>query len=234
MKINILLCDTFPGLLPDFIPSYVSMFEKLFLSVNSSFEFRVYNSFNNEFPKRICRNELYLITGSNNGVYEDIEWIKSLLEWIRNANARNGKIIGICFGHQAVAQALGGKVEKAECGWGFGERTSHIEGEGVAHFFPTNKIRLLYNHHDQVTQKPESARIIAYSDFCKYDILAYGSNIISFQGHPEYTVEYSKHLLEKHSNGEEASVRIKAKETLEHSDPQGITALRLALDWLKL
>ena len=78
--INILLCDTFPGLLPDNIPSYESMFEKLFHSVNQNITFNIYQTWDGELPEHPAANELYLITGSNNAAYDDLPWILSLQE----------------------------------------------------------------------------------------------------------------------------------------------------------
>ena len=81
-KINILLCDTFPGLLPPEIPSYASMFREMFRSVFDSIEFEVFLVMAGVLPKTLERNELYLVTGSNSSAYDNDPWILGLMQWI--------------------------------------------------------------------------------------------------------------------------------------------------------
>ena len=122
MNINILLCDTFPGLLPDYIPSYFSMFEKLFNNIDSTTTYKVFDIQKLDFPIQLNKDDLYLITGSNAGAYDDTPWVKQLIEFIKVLNSEKIRLTGICFGHQIIAQALGGKVVKAPVGWGTGVR----------------------------------------------------------------------------------------------------------------
>lgn len=108
-KINILLCDTFPGLLPPEIPSYASMFREMFRAVDGSLEFEVFPVMAGILPKELEKDELYLITGSNSSAYDDDPWILELIQWIRDVASLHIKLIGICFGHQVIAQALGAR-----------------------------------------------------------------------------------------------------------------------------
>jgi len=94
---------------------YPAMFERL---LGAGFDHASYDVAAGELPARVEDHDGYLITGSPAGVYEPLEWIAPLLDFLRAA--RGAKLVGVCFGHQALAQALGGHVEKSERGWGVG------------------------------------------------------------------------------------------------------------------
>lgn len=231
MKINILLCDTFPGLLPPSIPTYVSMFTNLFDRLSDNLEYEVFPVYQGKVPVLLKREELYLITGSNAGAYENEPWIQILLDWIRQANEKTIKLVGICFGHQAIAQALGGKVERAVQGWGIGVRTSNLIDEEALLYFPNGKLSLLYNHHDQVVCLPSNAKRVAISDFCTNESFRIGNHILTFQGHPEYTSEYEKHLIMNHAKEESNEIKGLALQSLKQAEHQGAIVAKWILDF---
>ncbi len=232
MKINILLCDTFPGLLPDYIPDYPSMFIRLFNSLVDQVSYTIYPAYKNQFPQEPDREAIYLITGSNSGVYEDNGWIKSLLEFIRKAHAARVRLAGICFGHQAIAAALGGKVVRSEKGWGTGIRPSVILSEKALPYFPEGRMTLHYNHHDQVVELPERAELFVTSEFCPNEGFTLGNHIVTFQGHPEYIDEYNRHLIMNHAQTEPYEVRMEALDSILRYENMGVKAAELILDFL--
>jgi len=221
MKINLLLCDTFTGFLPPEIPSYASMFENLFRSVLNTFQLQTYLVMEGVLPTTIRNDELYLITGCNRSVYDNIHWIKNLLHWICKAYYAKAHVTGICFGHQAIAQALGGCVEKFSGGWGIGIRESSILDSELKEYFHGKKMHLLYNHHDQVTKLPCGAVSLATSDFCTNEAFRIGNYFLAFQGHPEYTSEYELHLLKNHAANENDSVKRLATESIQKFTAEG-------------
>jgi len=224
--INILLCDTYPGLLPESIPSHESMFYNLFRPVNPGLTFNIYRVMDGELPEQFDPDALYIIPGSNNAAYDNLPWILSLQEWIRKAVEQQISLVGICFGHQVIAQALGGRVEHYAGGWGVGIREMEVLDADMLPYFPDKKMRLIVNHYDQVTQLPEGAIPLATSDFCRYEGFRIGHHILTFQGHPEFPVDYERHLILNHSDNEDSTVKQRALKTLEEMEPQGEVVAR--------
>lgn len=230
MKLNILLCDEFPGYLPEYIPSYVSMFTKLFDSLGKPMEYKVFRTLEGELPDidKLDNDAVYLIPGCNLGAYDDIDWIKALLDWTRKAFDKGAKLMGVCFGHQLIAQALGGKVERSPKGWGIGLRESNIVDDEALKYFPEGKLRLLYNHHDQVVKLPEGATLISTSDFCPIESYRIGSQVMCFQGHPEYVAAYERHLLTDFADDEPLDTCKQAMNSLDGEPHQG----RIVAKWV--
>lgn len=232
--INILLCDTFPGLLPESIPSHEYLFEKRFHSVDPNIVFKVYRTLDGELPEHPVPDEIYLITGSNNAAYDTLPWILDLQEWIREAAKLQVPLVGICFGHQVIAQALGGRVERYADGWGVGIREMEVLDADLLPFFPDKKMRLIVNHHDQVMELPEEATPLATSDFCRFEGFRICHHILTFQGHPEFTVDYERHLILNHAEDEDDTVKQRALAPLETMEHQGKRAAEFMVDFFRI
>ena len=196
MTIHLLVCDYFSDEMPEWEPSFPNFFVRMFNSAAGTEPvYRLYDVQNGQLPLQLCRGELYVITGARASAYDNDPWITALKDFIKRAQEHGVPMVGICFGHQLLAQALGGRVEQAAKGWGAGIRTSRIVDEEMERWFGGSELRLFYNHHDQVTLLPPKAQLLATSPFCPIEAFKIGSNIIGFQGHPEYTRRYMEHVI---------------------------------------
>ena len=189
MKIGILQTGDAPEALLD-QGDYPDMFQRLL--DGHGFDFATYRVLDMQFPASVHDCDGWLITGSRHGVYEDHPFIAPLEEFIRKAFAAGVPVAGVCFGHQIMAQALGGKVEKFQGGWSTGPTEYDFDGE---------TLRINAWHQDQVVQPPPGARTIATSPFCQYAGLAYGKTGYSVQAHPEFGDDFVEGLIEKRGKG---------------------------------
>lgn len=177
MLIGILQTGHFPDTLQDQHGDYDAMFARLL--DGHGFTFRTWNVVDMDFPEDPGDADGWLITGSRHGAYEAHAFIAPLEALIREIDRAGKPLIGVCFGHQIIAQALGGTVEKFDGGWSVG-RTAYATTDGAP-------LTLNAWHQDQVTVLPPAARVLASSPFCDNAILAYGDHIWTVQAHPEFS-----------------------------------------------
>ena len=168
-------------------------------------------SYKNETLPNPNLADFWIISGSRHGVYDDLPWIKPLMEFILKCNSEKVPILGICFGHQIIAQAMGGQVMKSRNGWGIGVQKYHLKTD--VNWFSTfpkmgvEKVRSYKGfafHQDQILKLPPSARVISGNEFCPYAMLAYGDealpNIITIQSHPEFSASFFRDLAKLRRN----------------------------------
>ena len=170
--------------------NYPAMFERLL--AGHGFEFATWRVVDMEFPSDVHDADAWLITGSRHGTYEDHPFIAPLEDFIRAAHIAKVPMVGICFGHQIIAQALGGRVEKHEKGWAVGATEYDFEGK---------PIRMNAWHQDQVVEVPPGAKVIGSNEFCENAALLYGDTIYTVQAHPEIRDDYMDGLIEARGRG---------------------------------
>ncbi len=190
MKIGILQTGLVPETLTPEYGEYPDMFTR-FLA-GRGFAFDTYRVVEGVFPDGPEAADGWLITGSRHGVYEDHPWIAPLEALIRQIVEADKSLVGICFGHQIIAQALGGTVQKYAGGWRIGAQTYQ---------FADGPKRLLAYHQDQVTALPEGAQLVAGNEGCKYAALLYPGKAYTVQPHPEFTAPFVQGLIDKRGRG---------------------------------
>lgn len=193
MRIGILQCGEIPEAL---IPAHGGMADMIRRLVPPGHEATVHDV-TQALPESPTACDAWLVTGSAAGVYDDLPWIAPLKDFLVAARGR-AKLVGICFGHQVMAEAFGGRVAQSDKGWGIGLHRYEVTGAApwMAHWMDgASEVRIAASHQDQVVQAPPGARICLASDFTPVAGLDYG-DAISFQCHPEFTADFSIALLE--------------------------------------
>jgi GMP synthase-like glutamine amidotransferase len=160
-----------------------------------AYDWRVYAADEGEYPETPEACDAYIVTGSAAGVYDDDPWIARLLDFLRSARGR-AKLVGVCFGHQAMAQAFGGRVVKSPKGWGIGEHDYRIVRR-EPWMDDAAQVRMPASHQDQVVELPPAAEVVGASDFTPLAMLTWRDQpAISMQPHPEFEPAYAKALIE--------------------------------------
>ena len=193
MKVGILKTGHPPISAIDAFGTYPEMFMRLLGP--EAYDWRTYDVDGGEMPASPEDCAAYIVTGSAAGVYETDPWIGALLDFLRAARGRT-KLVGVCFGHQAMAQAFGGKVIKSPKGWGIGAHDYQVTGR-APWMDDAAAIRLPASHQDQVVELPPGADVVVSSAFTPMAGLVWRDHsAISIQPHPEFDPAYATALIE--------------------------------------
>ena len=116
-----LLCDTLHDYLqPQVGGDFDELLRQRIQNVDQQFILKAYRVHHNELPSSPSEADVWLINGSPNSVYYELDWITRLISFVRQVHAAKVPLVGFCFGHHIIATALGGKVERSTQGWGLG------------------------------------------------------------------------------------------------------------------
>ncbi len=209
---------------------YPDMFQRLFLAVDATLSFTVWDVECGELPDDASCVDGYVITGSKSSVYDDKAWIRQAETFIRELHAQRRKVVGICFGHQLIARALGGVVDKSTNGWGVGVHEYellHSPEQG------RDQLSLIASHQDQVMGLPPGAEIIASNSHCPIAGFRMGDHILTFQGHPEFIPEYAREIIGFRRQMIGDARADEGLETLSSRTQEGPWVARWILDFLR-
>ena len=195
MKIGLLECDHILERFRHIAGDYRDMFAALFASHAPQISLQPFDVCNGEFPSSLDACDAYLTTGSRFSAYDDIDWIQALKNFTRRIHEAKKPFVGVCFGHQMMAEALGGRVARAETGWGVGARGVEIIRRELWMRPEQSRCALQYMHQDQVELLPEDGVVIGRSDHCPVAMFRVGDSMLGIQAHPEFPKAYSEALL---------------------------------------
>lgn len=142
----------------------------------------------------------FIITGSCSDAHGNDAWVRDLLSLLNKLNSMNIKLLGICFGHQILGRALGGKVTRSPTGWDIGVRTITLASTlpyTLSSLDIPSTLSIIECHRDEIRELPAKAEVIAWSDKTGIEMFRYGDNVMGIQGHPEYSKDILLHLIDR-------------------------------------
>ena len=195
LRICILESDDLHPTMQDTFIGFGQMFKQLFSAQEAALDYQVFNVLRGEYPHADQQFDAYLVTGSKADSFANDPWIVTLRAYLGERFAQGDVLLGICFGHQILALVLGGDTQRSNKGWGIGVHRYRLEYKPQWLPDSADEFQLLISHRDQVTALPEGAQLLASSDFCENAAFMLGQQVLCFQGHPEFTYEFSKTLM---------------------------------------
>jgi len=193
-RVAIVLCDDLGRRISSQYATYETLYaDFLRLGSGNDLDIEIFRAHEGNLPGDISSFDAMIIGGSRAGVYEPHEWISPLLSMIRTSIDHQVATWGICFGHQAIAAALGAEVAKSSDGWNLAAQTYEFCESTSA--LAADPLRLIAFHQDQVQSVPEGTSCYLTSTGCEVAGLI-GDNLMTMQPHPEFTPEVTTAILE--------------------------------------
>jgi GMP synthase-like glutamine amidotransferase len=211
MRVGLLECDDVVGRFPGIEGGYREMFAALLPEAN----FRYYEAHRGALPASPTECDAWLCTGSKYAVYDKHGWIENLAAFIRGVSGKR-PFVGICFGHQMLAQAMGGEVAKATQGWGVGVLPVEILRQEPWMEPRRNQIRIQHMHQDQVQKLPPDGVLLGRSPHCEVGMFRVGARMLGIEGHPEFTAAFGGALIRARREKIGAPREQEALASLEH------------------
>ena len=196
MRIGLLGCDDVAEHLKSIAGGYRDMFEALLAPHIPNLELVWFDAINGALPENPGVCDAYICTGSRYSVYESRDWILRLHAHVRELAVAQKPFVGVCFGHQVLAQALGGEVARAEQGWGAGILEMNVVQSEAWMQPPLERCRLQYMHADQVQRLPPHSEVLATAAHCPVAMFRVNRTMLGIEGHPEFPAPYAGALIE--------------------------------------
>jgi len=174
--------------------SYGDCFERFLCPRDTNVSFPVYRLYRGELPAGPEAADAFLITGSRYSATDDLPWIAPAMGFARALGAARRPLVGVCFGHQLIAAAFGGRVAKAAQGWGIGVHRYRVAAARPWMDPAMTEFALLASHQDQVTAAPPGAEVLAGNAFCPIGMLQIGASVMTLQSHPELGADFAAEI----------------------------------------
>ena len=227
MKIAILRAGQVDPVLLSNHSEYPDMISHLLLKKDNRLQFTYFDVQNKELPSNIHDFDAYIITGGKDSVFDGYHWIAECSDFLLEANSLNKKLIGICFGHQLLAQTFGGRVIRSKKGWGLGATEFDIYKQKTWMLPKRLNFTLLVSHQDQVVSLPKGAQLLAGNTFCPNACFQLDGNILGMQGHPEFSKKFLTELMSTRTGHINSASIDKAQRSL-----QSVTHENIIAGWL--
>ena len=196
MKFCILQADRGSPYTRERYGTYGDLFKKLL--EESDHRWDVYHVPDMKFPEKLEQYDGFVITGSAADAHGAQPWILQLKQVIQKVHLRKAKILGVCFGHQVVAGALGGSSFRNGSGWEIGSYTLNLAPIFYEKWYASHigsRLQILQIHQDHVTALPAGAEILASTAATPVQIFAIDDNVLCLQGHPEFNADILADLV---------------------------------------
>jgi len=195
ISIGLLGCDHIAERFLPIAGDYGDLFAAMLKPVGDKLTLQYFDVCNGELPTTTESCDAYLCTGSRFSAYDDYPWVQALKSFVRGLHDARKPFVGICFGHQILAEALGGKVERSGQGWGVGVHTMEILRAETWMRPALSACKLQYLHQDQVTQLPPQSTLLARSGHCRVAMFRVGERLLGIEGHPEFPAALNKAII---------------------------------------
>lgn len=196
VRVGLLECDHVDDRFRAIAGDYHDMFASMFARAGVDLDLVRYNVCGGELPATVAECDAYLCTGSRHSVYDDADWIEQAADLVRSLHDAERPLVGVCFGHQLIAEALGGRIEPAATGWSVGVQGIDIVQNEQWMTPRSLHCRLQFMHQDQVSRLPAEAVLLGRTDHCPIAMFRVGTTMLGIQSHPEFTVAYAEALLD--------------------------------------
>lgn len=210
------------------------LFSSFFRAVNAPFECQVFEITKGKYPESLGAFDAFIVSGSKKGVYDPDPWIADLSEFIRSCKLDRRKLVGICFGHQLIAHALGGSASKSEKGWGLGLREFEITTQKSWMDPALNRCALYFSHQDQVTALPAGAELLGGIEFCPNTIYCIGDQVLGIQGHPEISSGLMIQIIERRKEQVGSKIYRDALDSLNKGTPDAMAVAHWIINFISL
>nr|XP_043628798.1 gamma-glutamyl peptidase 5-like [Erigeron canadensis] len=233
----VLLCAEDSEYVKKIYGGYFGVFVKMLAEEGEIWD--VFRVCNGHFPSddEIGVYDGFVISGSCSDAHGNDVWICKLLVLLNKLDLLNKKVLGICFGHQVLARALGGKVTRATSGWDIGIRNINLSTstKTLANLKLPTRLSLIECHRDEVCELPPKVEVLASSDKTGVEMFRYGNHIMGIQGHPEYTKDILMQLIDRllQRSYIEEGYAVKARASLDENEPDREVWRKLCTSFLK-